>query len=42
MALQAFSDTLYGYDIASQEYNLALVDAVRAQDLGRLLEFDLD
>jgi aromatic ring-opening dioxygenase LigB subunit len=32
----------YGYDIASQEYDLALVDAVKAQDLGRLLEFDLD
>ncbi len=32
----------YGYDIASQEFDAALVDAVRAQDLGRLLSFDLD
>ena len=30
----------YGYDIASQEFDTALVDAVRAQDLGRLLTFD--
>src|SRR5215469_15716846 len=32
----------YGYDSASQEYDLALLDAVKAQDLARLLEFDLD
>ena len=32
----------YGYDIASQEFDTALVDAVKAQDLGRLLGFDLD
>ena len=32
----------YGYDIASQEYDTAFTDAVKAQDLGRLLEFDLD
>ena len=31
----------YGYDSASQEYDLALADAVEANDLGRLLEFDL-
>ena len=32
----------YGYDIASQQFDTALLDAVKAQDLGRLLEFDLD
>lgn len=32
----------YGYDIASKEFDTALLDAVKAQDLGRLLEFDLD
>jgi len=32
----------YGYDTASQEYDAALVEAVKAQDLGRLLSFDLD
>ena len=32
----------YGYDIASQQYDTVLVDAVQAQDLARLLEFDLD
>lgn len=32
----------YGYDIASKEYDTALIDAVKAGDLGRLLEFDLD
>ena len=32
----------YGYDIASQEYDTALVEAVKAQDLGRLLEYDQD
>jgi aromatic ring-opening dioxygenase LigB subunit len=32
----------YGYDIASQEFDTALIDAVKAQDLGRLLSFDLD
>ena len=32
----------YGYDIASREYDTALADAVKAQDLARLLEFDLD
>ena len=32
----------YGYDIASKEFDTALIDAVKAQDLGRLLEFDLD
>jgi aromatic ring-opening dioxygenase LigB subunit len=32
----------YGYDIASQEYDTALIEAVKAQDLGRLLSFDLD
>jgi len=32
----------YGYDIASQQFDTALVDAVKAQDLARLLEFDLD
>jgi len=30
----------YGYDIASREFDTALVDAVKAQDLGRLLTFD--
>ncbi len=30
----------YGYDVASQEFDMALRDAVQAQDLGRLLEFD--
>ena len=32
----------YGYDIASQEFDTALIDAVKAHDLGRLLSFDLD
>ncbi len=32
----------YGYDIASKEFDIALIDAVKAQDLARLLEFDLD
>jgi len=32
----------YGYDTASQEYDAALVEAVKAQDLGRLLTFDLE
>jgi aromatic ring-opening dioxygenase LigB subunit len=32
----------YGYDIASQQFDTALLDAVKAQDLARLLEFDLD
>ncbi len=32
----------YGYDIASKEFDTALIDAVKAQDLARLLEFDLD
>jgi len=32
----------YGYNIASQEFDTALLDAVKAQDLARLLEFDLD
>jgi aromatic ring-opening dioxygenase LigB subunit len=32
----------YGYDIASREFDTALVDAVKAQDLTRLLSFDLD
>ena len=32
----------YGYDIASREYDTALADAVKAEDLARLLEFDLD
>jgi len=32
----------YGYDMASQEFDTALIDAVKAQDLARLLEFDLD
>ncbi len=32
----------YGYDIASQEFDTALVDAVKAQDLDRLLSFDLN
>ncbi len=32
----------YGYDIASQEFDTALLEAVQAQDLGRLLEFDRD
>ena len=32
----------YGYDIASQQFDTALIDAVKAQDLARLLEFDLD
>lgn len=30
----------YGYDIASEEYDHALIDAIRDQDLGRLLAFD--
>lgn len=33
-------DGPYGYNIASQEFDSALVDAVKAQDLGRLLTFD--
>ena len=32
----------YGYDIASKEFDTALMDAIKAEDLGRLLEFDLD
>jgi len=36
------ADGPYGYDIASQEYDIALIDAVKAEDLARLLEFDLD
>lgn len=32
----------YGYDNASKEFDTALIDAVKAQDLARLLEFDLD
>ena len=32
----------YGYDITSQEFDTALVDAVKAQDLAGLLSFDLD
>ena len=32
----------YGYDKASQEYDTALIEAVKANDLGRLLKFDLD
>src|SRR5437016_9627690 len=32
----------YGYDVASQEFDSALVDAVKAQDLARLLSYDLD
>ena len=32
----------YGYDTASQEYDAAVVEAVKAQDLARLLTFDLD
>jgi aromatic ring-opening dioxygenase LigB subunit len=32
----------YGYDVASQQFDTVLVDAVKAQDLARLLEFDLD
>ena len=32
----------YGYDIASKEFDIALIDAVKAQDLARLLEFDLN
>jgi len=32
----------YGYNTASQEFDTALIDAVKAQDLARLLEFDLD
>lgn len=32
----------YGYDIASQQFDTALIEAVKAQDLGRLLEFDRD
>lgn len=30
----------YGYDSASQQFDTALIEAVQAQDLGRLLEFD--
>lgn len=32
----------YGYDIASHQFDTALIEAVKAQDLGRLLEFDRD
>lgn len=32
----------YGYDSASHEFDTALVEAVKAQDLARLLSFDLD
>ncbi|HLI05080.1 MAG TPA: hypothetical protein VKV40_00760 [Ktedonobacteraceae bacterium] len=32
----------YGYDIASEEYDKALIEAIKAQDLARLLTFDLD
>jgi aromatic ring-opening dioxygenase LigB subunit len=32
----------YGYDLASEEYDHALIDAIRDQDLGRLLSFDQD
>lgn len=32
----------YGYDLASQEFDHALIDAIRDQDLGRLLSFDQD
>ncbi len=32
----------YGYDIASQEFDAALIEAVKAQDLGQLLSFDQD
>ena len=35
-------DGPYGYDIASQEFDTALVDAVKVQDLARLLSFNLD
>ncbi len=33
---------LYGYDPASAEFDRAMVEAVQAQDLGRLLHFDRD
>lgn len=33
-------DGPYGYDPASAEYDRATVEAIRAQDLGRLLHFD--
>ncbi len=32
----------YGFDPASAEYDAAVQEAIRAQDLGRLLSFDLD
>lgn len=32
----------YGYDPASAEYDQAVIEAVKAQDLGRLLSFDLE
>lgn len=32
----------YGYDTASQEYDAALVEAVKAQDLARMQSIDLD
>jgi aromatic ring-opening dioxygenase LigB subunit len=32
----------YGFDSASKEYDSALIDAIRAQDLSRLLSFDPD
>lgn len=32
----------YGFDIASEEFDTALIEAVKAQDLARLLSFDLD
>jgi aromatic ring-opening dioxygenase LigB subunit len=32
----------YGYNIASQQFDAALIDAVKAHDLARLLSFDLD
>lgn len=32
----------YGYDRASEEFDSALIDAIKAQDLARLLTFDLD
>jgi aromatic ring-opening dioxygenase LigB subunit len=32
----------YGYDIASKEFDTALMDTVKAQDLVRLLSFDQD
>ena len=35
-------DGPYGYDIASQQFDTDLMDAVKSQDLARLPEFDLD